>query len=124
MILKYLFDEPIADLDERMQKLASLQKRVDITAKIQGKEVGFYALLTFLQDAIDENERLFKESDRQLFEDILAHTISKKIRARIYHAEQWIELQPDVEEQNRRVGRANGYQGIGGYLKIRCQFIK
>lgn len=66
-------------------------RRLDIRARIQGKDVNFFTLVTFLEESIAENEKLLRESDRQLFEDILANTVSKKIRSRIYHSEQWVE---------------------------------
>lgn len=66
-------------------------RRLDLRARIQGKDVAFPDLLRFLEESIAENEKLLQESDRQLFEDILANTISKKIRARIYNSEQWVK---------------------------------
>ncbi len=73
-------------------------KRLEFTARIKGKDVKFYTLVDFIEESIDENERLLKESDRQLFEDILANTISKKIRAKIYHAEQWVKKMNNLME--------------------------
>lgn len=98
LITEYIFDELPQEEDERIRKIFNAQKRLELTAKIQGREVNFYTLIEFLEDSIEENERLFKESDRQLFEDILAHTISKKIRAKIYHAEQWVKKMNDLME--------------------------
>ena len=77
--------------EEAREKVWGSLRRLDIRARIQGKDVDFYALIGFLGDSIAENEKLLRESDRQLFEDILANTISKKIRGRIYHSEQWVE---------------------------------
>src|SRR5690554_831269 len=65
-------------------------KRLDIRGRIQGRDVNFQILAGFLTESIMENEKLLRESDRQLFEDVLANTISKKIRAKIYHSEQWV----------------------------------
>ncbi|MEJ6949442.1 TIGR02680 family protein [Natronospora cellulosivora (SeqCode)] len=79
----------IDDLD--INQMIEDFKRLEFTARIKGKDVNFYTLVDFIEESIVENEQLLKESDRQLFEDILANTISKKIRARIYHAEQWVK---------------------------------
>ena len=78
-------------IDAAVEKIRNMQKRLEIRAKIKGRDIHFYTLVESLFDAIEENEKLLRESDRQLFEDILANTISKKIRAKIYHAEQWVK---------------------------------
>jgi uncharacterized protein (TIGR02680 family) len=87
-------------------KARSSLRRLDIKARIQGKDVSFYTLADFLADSIAENGKLLRERDRQLFEDILANTISKKIRARIYHSEQW------VEKMNRLMTAMNTSSGL------------
>ncbi len=89
-----------------LEKARSSLRRLEIRARIQDKEVNFYALADFLADSIAENEKLLRESDRQLFEDILANTISKKIRARIYHSEQW------VEKMNKLMASMNTSSGL------------
>ncbi|TDT57246.1 TIGR02680 family protein [Fonticella tunisiensis] len=73
-------------------------KRLSITGKIRGRDVDFYKLLDFIKEGIEENEGLLKESDRQLFEDILVKNISKKIRAKIYHSEQWVKKMNELME--------------------------
>lgn len=79
-----------------IEKLPSL--RLDIKARIQGKDVNFISLFTYIEEAIEENQKLLRDSDRQLFEDILANTLSKKIRAKIYHSEQWVKKMNDMME--------------------------
>jgi hypothetical protein len=73
-------------------------KRVSITGKVRGKDVDFYKLLDFIKEGIEENERLLRESDRQLFEDILVKNISKKIRAKIYHSDVWVNRMNQLME--------------------------
>ncbi len=41
---------------------------------------------------------MFKESDRQLFEDILVKNISKKIRSKIYHSDEWVQKMNQLME--------------------------
>ena len=77
--------------DERIQKALAMQKRLEFSARIQGRNVNFFTLYDFIEKSIDENESLLKESDRQMFEDILANTVGKKIRAKIYHSEEWVK---------------------------------
>lgn len=76
---------------EKIQKVLATQKRLELSARIQGRNVNFFTLVDFIEESIAENERLLKESDRQMFEDILANTVGKKIRAKIYHSEQWVK---------------------------------
>lgn len=49
---------------------------------------------------------LVRESDRALFEDVLANTVSKKIRYKIYKSEGW------VEKMNRLMGSMNTSSGL------------
>ena len=89
-------DAPHRDVELTAEERATLNqaraelKRLDIRGRIQGRDVNFQTLAGFLADSITENEKLLRDSDRQLFEDVLANTISKKIRAKIYHSEQWV----------------------------------
>lgn len=95
--------------DEERTALAQARaewKRLDIRGRIQGRDVNFQILAEFLTESIAENEKLLRESDRQLFEDVLANTISKKIRAKIYHSEQW------VVKMNRLMAAMNTSSGL------------
>ncbi len=105
LMAEYLFNEydgfeqtNKSDDDKMIKDIINDFKRLEFTARIKGKDVNFYTLVDFIEESIDENERLLKESDRQLFEDILANTISKKIRAKIYHAEQWVKKMNNLME--------------------------
>lgn len=66
-------------------------QRIDVTAKYKGKEVPFITLCKGLKEDMEVQRQLVKESDRTLFQDILANTISKKIRYKIYNSEKWVE---------------------------------
>ena len=66
-------------------------QRIDVIAKYKGKEVPFHRLCEGLKEDMEVQRQLVKESDRALFQDILANTISKKIRYKIYHSEIWVE---------------------------------
>ena len=89
--MDYIFNKFIEDTDERIKEAIIKQKRMNIVGRVRGKYVDFFNLLNYIQEGIDENEKLLRESDRQLFEDILAKNISKKIRAKIYHSEEWVK---------------------------------
>lgn len=66
-------------------------RRMVILGKYQSKSVEFPKLLLHLAEDIATQEQLITESDREIFEDILVNTISKKIRAKIYKSENWVK---------------------------------
>ena len=86
-----VFDTEADGRDEAVSKILAQRKRMELVAKVQGRDVDFYTMAAFIDQSIEESDRLLKESDRQLFEDILANTVGKKIRAKIYHSEQWVK---------------------------------
>lgn len=66
-------------------------KRDDIVAKYQGVEMTFSGLIRHLEGEIEELESLIKAGDRELFEDILSNTISRKIRGKIHSSDMWVK---------------------------------
>jgi uncharacterized protein (TIGR02680 family) len=94
----YIFDSIIEEENKDLIKNLNGRKRIDILAKVRGKDVDFYKLLEFIIEGIEENEKLLRESDRQLFEDILVKNISKKIRAKIFHSEKWVKNMNELME--------------------------
>ena len=81
-------------------------KRLVILAKYKGREVSYDILLSGLSGDVEIQKSLVKESDRTLFEDVLANTVSKKIRYKIYKSESW------VEKMNRLMGSMNTSSGL------------
>jgi len=97
--VEYIFDHrPENRESSQLDQAMLFQRRLEIMGKIRGKEVNFYQLMVLLEEAIDENEKLLRENERQLFEDILAKNISKKIRAKIYHSEKWVHKMNELME--------------------------
>lgn len=96
--MEYIFEQFEDTKNEKLDKILLSRKRLDLLARIQGKEVNFNTLTAYIGDSIAETEKLLRESDRQLFEDILANTVGKKIRARIYHSEQWVKKMNSLME--------------------------
>ena len=66
-------------------------KRLDISARYQGVKISFFSLLAYLEQDIEELENLIKDGDRELFEDILANTVSRKIRGKINASNMWVQ---------------------------------
>ncbi|MDF2700407.1 MAG: putative chromosome segregation ATPase [Haloplasmataceae bacterium] len=86
-------------------------ERLNIVGKVRGKEVNLYNIIDFIDGSIDECQKLLKERDRELFEDILVNNISKKIRAKIYHSQQW------VDKMNKLMESMNTSSGLSFSLK-------
>lgn len=66
-----------------------LRQRWCISLQWEGKELSLYDFIQELQAKIDMTATLLEEKDRDLFENILAETISHKLRARIEESQQW-----------------------------------
>lgn len=85
--LKKLFEE----LDEETGAFGISLRRVDISAKYRGTSVAFKDLLLRMREDVETQRKLLSDKDRELFEDILTNTISKKIRAKIQGSKRWVE---------------------------------
>lgn len=92
--LKSLFE----DMDEDTSFGEISMKRIDISAKYRGITVKFKELIAGMEEDIQMQMRLLSDKDRELFEDILANTISKKIRARIQSSKRWVEKMNSLME--------------------------
>ncbi len=90
-------------------------RRMDIRGKFRGTRVRFSELLNHLADEIEELNQLIRDGDRELFEDILANTISRKIRNRINGSLAW------VDGMNRLMGAMNTSSGLKLSLKWRSK---
>jgi uncharacterized protein (TIGR02680 family) len=105
--LEYIFDkkfEQIENMPDEYKKEILNNKRRDITSFIQGKRVNIFVLSLNIEDLIKEIENLIDEEDRILFEEILANTIVRKIRMKIYHAFDWVnktsKMMEDMDTSN------------------------
>ena len=78
-------------MDEETSVFEVSMKRIDISAKYRGMPVRFKDLIQKLSQDAEEQRQLLSDRDRELFEDILANTISKKIRGKIQASKSWVE---------------------------------
>ena len=101
------------DGDEKIDGYSA--KRMDIIARYQGVKVTFSSLLTHLEEDIKELETLLKDGDRELFEDILANTVSRKIRGKINASNTW------VQKMNTLMNAMNTSSGLKLSLKWRSK---
>ncbi len=104
LMIKYLFTKEEYEKDANGTEFDF--RRIDIVGKYKGKEVSFPVLVEGLKEDVEIQKSLVRESDRNLFEDILAHTISKKIRLKIYNSEKW------VDNMNALMGSMNTSSGL------------
>lgn len=86
-------------------------RRIDIVAKYRGMNVKFKELITKLREDVEDQKSLLNDKERELFEDILANTISKKIRAKIYSSNRW------VDKMNQLMGTMHTSSGLRLSLK-------
>ena len=85
--------------------------RIDIKAKYRGVEIPFLHLVTKLREDAEELGNILSEKDRELFEDILSNTISKKIRLKIQESNRW------VSDMNRMMESMETSSGLTLSLK-------
>lgn len=103
---KNIQDSSEQDESEILKEAARKLRRFQITANLQGKMVSLYALYDTIEQDIAANEALLRETDRRHFEEIIMHNVGKKIRARIFRAEEW------VKNMNRLMSERDTSSGI------------
>lgn len=104
-----------AEEDEGQPETAMTAKRNDIRARYQGNEMPFPQLIACLKADITELKDLISGKDRELFEDILSNTVSRKIRGKINAAGSW------VSNMNQLMGSMNTSSGLKLSLKWRSR---
>ncbi len=95
-----------ADEEEDELNLGVSMRRTDIVAKYRGMNVKFKELVSKLREDMEEQKHLLSDKERELFEDILANTISKKIRAKIHASNRW------VDKMNQLMGSMQTSSGL------------
>lgn len=95
-----LFDEQRKDFGENrlIEKYNIPAFRPDIKTKYRGIPASFKELIIKLNIDMEDLEKVLSAKDRELFEDILSNTISKKIRAKIYESKRWVEKMNSLME--------------------------
>lgn len=92
-------DKRDADMDFDMS-------RYIVKGRIGGREVSLYNLYDWIVDEIETNESLLRETDRQLFEEIIMRTLGNKLRSKIFRAEKW------VSSMNQLMSRRDSSSGL------------
>lgn len=78
------------NLAEFKLSLERFNDRSFVNAKHLGKNLNFYQLKIQIEENIEIQSQIIKDKDREMFEDILANNLSKKIRAKIFHSKRWV----------------------------------
>ena len=73
-----------------------IRQRLCISLQWEGKTLSLYDFIQELQKKIDMTAALLEEKDRELFENILAETISQKLRDCIEESQQWTKNMTDL----------------------------
>lgn len=66
------------------------KSRIDLIAKVDGKQLGFKTLIDYIQKRMEEMRLLISDEERRVFEEVLINTISTKITSKIYLSKQWV----------------------------------
>ncbi len=69
----------------------ALRKRYRIVSYMQGRKLYFEDFYKVMKERIDETELLIRQKDRELFENILSDTLSRKLNVRIAESRKWIQ---------------------------------
>jgi hypothetical protein len=69
----------------------ALRRRHRIVSYMQGRKLYFEEFYQVIKERIDETELLIRQKDRELFENILSDTLSRKLNVRIAESRKWIQ---------------------------------
>ncbi|MEA4883573.1 MAG: TIGR02680 family protein [Clostridia bacterium] len=77
--------------DAEWEQLKQKSRRLQVLMEYGGKRVSPYFVLNQLDQDIELQQRLLSEKDRELYEEIIMHSVGRIIRERITRAEQWVK---------------------------------
>jgi len=112
--LQSLFEE----LDEESGVFDTSMRRIDISAKYRGITIKFKELIARMKEDAEVQRRLLSDKDRELFEDILANTISKKIRGKIQASKRWVEKMNTLMESMKT---SSGLTQLSGHFRSKIE---
>ena len=75
------------------------RQRQKITASWQGQKLELYGFCQTLVTAVDDLKLLIQKKDRELFENILADTVSRKLSYRIGESRKWVQTMSKLMRQ-------------------------
>lgn len=93
--------------DENKDIIFKRAIRQDIKIKFNKKNISIYELINYLKDALEEQNLLISEKEREVFEDTLINTLSSKINAKIYKAKVWVK---EIDDLMRSMNTSSGFK--------------
>ncbi|HZK24780.1 MAG TPA: TIGR02680 family protein [Oscillospiraceae bacterium] len=75
----------------KVEQLARVSRRIQLMLEYGGKRVSPYFVQKEMDKDIELQQIILSEKDRQLYEDIIVHSVGRLIRSRIYRAEKWVK---------------------------------
>ncbi|GAB6171201.1 TIGR02680 family protein [Paradesulfitobacterium aromaticivorans] len=97
----------------RWQELRSKARRTYLVLEYDGKKVNPYYASSQMEKNIALQEQLLNEKDRELYEEIIMHSVGRIIRGRIQRAEHW------VEEMNHLMAQRDTSSGLNFSVRWR-----
>lgn len=108
-----LFMKEIETEDNEQLELEKTRTRSDINCFVNGKKINLNFLKKYIEETIEETSHLVDDEDRNLFEEILIGAVGRKIRDRIYFAQNW------VNSMNKLMKSLNTSSGLSFSLNWR-----
>src|SRR5690625_2503688 len=84
-----------------------------IELEFQGKRVSPYYIHEVVENDRSSQQTMLNDQDRQLYEEILFHSIGRKLRSRIYRAQQW------TEKMNKMMANSDSSSGLSFSIRWR-----
>ncbi|TCP29990.1 uncharacterized protein (TIGR02680 family) [Scopulibacillus darangshiensis] len=94
-----------------IEKWKQLTARNVIEMDYQGQRVSPYFVKEAVEADINRNQDNLRENDRELYEEIILHSVGGMLRSRIQRAERW------VKEMNRLMHKRNSSMGLTFSIK-------
>ena len=91
-------DNKVEFVNPELKEAYSLRNRMDIKCFLKGKKVNLIVLSKDINDSIEITASLIDKNDREIFENILTNTISRKIREKIDHSKEWVKNMNNLME--------------------------
>ena len=92
-------------LTYKVQDLLNTSRRMMLVLEYDGKGVSPYTVLERLRKDIELQRQVLSDKDRELYEEIIMHSVGRIIRGRISRAEQWVkQIDQLMSERNTSSG--------------------
>ena len=101
-----IVDQEDEELTIQLNQLKHKARRLILQMEYDGKRVSPYYVLDRMDKDIETQKMILTERDRELYEEVIMHSVGRIIRGRINRAERW------VKKINRLMGERNTTSGL------------